>query len=80
MRLIISPHKCRGCLRCEMACSFHKSGHKFVNPSISSTRVVRNDANYVFQIFLDSTCDLCENEKEPLCVSSCVFGARRFVR
>ncbi|MHC2994629.1 MAG: hypothetical protein IBV53_03895 [Candidatus Atribacteria bacterium] len=74
----MDPHKCKGCLRCELACSFHKSGHKLFNPALSSTIVLRNNENKEITMIIDETCDLCENENEdlPLCVKYCVFGAR----
>jgi len=78
MKIWMDPHKCKGCLRCELACSFHKSGHKLFNPALSSTIVLRNNENKETTMILDETCDLCENENEdlPLCVKYCVFGAR----
>ena len=54
MNLWMDPKKCRGCLRCELACSFHKSGHKFFNPTLSSTRVTRNNENKLVTMILDA--------------------------
>ena len=81
-KLWMDPHKCKGCLRCELACSFHRSGHKFFNPELSSTTVSRNNENKKIVMQIDDTCDLCESEDEdfPLCVKYCVFGARGVVK
>lgn len=78
MKIWMDPKKCKGCLRCELACSFHKSGHKLFNPALSSTLVLRNNDNKEITMIIDETCDLCQNEDEdlPLCVKYCVFGAR----
>ena len=78
MKLWMNPKKCIGCLRCELACSYHKSGHKLFNPMLSSTKVLRNNENKEITMVIDETCDLCESEDEdfPLCVKYCVFGAR----
>ena len=79
MNLWMDPKKCRGCLRCELACSFHKSGHKFFNPTLSSTRVTRNNENKLVTMILDETCDSCANEDTAFCVKACVFGARGII-
>lgn len=76
MKIWMDPKKCRGCLRCELACSYHRSGHRMFNPAMSSTRVLRNNNNKEITMILDDTCDLCENEDILLCVKACVFGAR----
>jgi len=76
----MDPHKCKGCLRCELACSFHKSGHKFFNPEISSTQIARNNDHKEIIMIIDETCDLCIDEDAPLCVKYCVFGARGIVK
>jgi len=82
MKIWMDPHKCKGCLRCELACSFHKSGYKLFNPALSSTIVLRNNENKEITMIIDETCDLCENENEdlPLCVKYCVFGARGLMK
>jgi len=76
MKIWLDPKKCRGCLRCELACSYHKSGHKLFNPALSSTKVLRNNDNKKITMIIDETCDLCNNEDIPFCVKYCVFGAR----
>ena len=80
LKIWLYPKQCRGCLRCELACSYHQSGHKMFNPRLSSTRVTRNNDNKEISMVLDETCDLCENEEHPLCVKSCVFGARGLMK
>ena len=79
-KLWVDPHKCKGCLRCELACSFHKSGHKFFNPEISSTKIARNNDHKEIIMMVDDTCDLCKDEVIPLCVKYCPFGARGIVK
>jgi Fe-S-cluster-containing hydrogenase component 2 len=81
-KIWMDPKKCKGCLRCELACSFHKSGHKLFNPALSSTRVLRNNDNKEITIIIDETCDLCQNEDEdiPLCIKYCTFGARGIIK
>jgi len=78
-KLWLDPKKCKGCLRCELACSFHKSGHKFFNLEISSTKIARNNDSKEIIMMIDETCDLCKNEKLPLCVKYCPFGARGII-
>ena len=68
---------CTGCRMCELACSFH---HKSVfSPELSSIKVSRNNRTGEIQIFLDSTCDLCQ-EEDLQCVKVCCFGALKKVK
>lgn len=75
MKLWIDPRKCTGCLRCELACSFHHSGHTCFQPERSSLRVARSNADKSLRIAFADSCDGCENERFPLCVRACVFSA-----
>ena len=59
-----------------MACGFHHSGRTSFQPSISSTKIVRDNDTGEITIELDETCDLCQGEETPLCVKYCVYGAR----
>ncbi len=59
-----------------MACSFHHSGRTSFQPSISSTKIVRDNDTGQITIELDETCDLCQGEETALCVRYCVYGAR----
>lgn len=79
-QLWLNPKKCKGCLRCELACSFHKSGHKFFNPELSSTAVFRNSETKEITMQIDESCDFCEKENFPLCVKYCDFGARGVIK
>jgi carbon-monoxide dehydrogenase iron sulfur subunit len=76
MRIWMDPARCRGCMRCELACSLHHSGHRLFNPEESSTRVYRDSDSGRITMSIDETCDLCIGEDHPLCVKHCVFGAR----
>ncbi|MBL7080412.1 hypothetical protein ISS39_08810 [Candidatus Bathyarchaeota archaeon] len=76
--LRLYPAKCKGCRACEMACSFRHSGRTSFQPSISSTKIVRDNDTGHITIELDETCDLCQGEEPPLCVKYCVYGARGF--
>jgi Fe-S-cluster-containing hydrogenase component 2 len=80
MKIWVNPKNCRGCLRCELACSFHKSEHTAFNPALSSTRVLRSNKDKRIQMTIDDTCDNCSNENAPFCVTACVFGARGFIK
>ena len=79
-KLWLDPKKCKGCLMCELICSFHKSGYKSFNPALASTKVIRNNENKKITMHIDENCDLCENEKVPLCVKYCPYGARGAVK
>jgi len=59
-----------------MVCSFHHSGRTSFQPSISSTKIVRDNDTGRITIELDETCDLCQGEETALCVRYCVYGAR----
>lgn len=79
-KLWLDPKKCKGCLRCELACSFHKTGHKAFNPALSSTKILRDNENKQIIMQIDDSCDYCDNEPIPLCVKHCVFGARGVIK
>ena len=64
---------CYACKTCELACSYHHTGT--FQPSISSISVERDHLNGEWKWTLSDSCDLCQNEKEPLCVKYCVRGA-----
>ncbi len=59
-----------------MACSFHHSSRTSFQPSISSTKILRDNDTGHITIELDETCDLCPGEETPLCVRYCVYDAR----
>jgi len=74
--MALDAGRCKGCRICEMACSLHHTGHRMFSPSRSSTRVSRDNDTGRITIGIDSTCDLCEGEDQPLCVKYCAYGAR----
>ena len=80
MFILLDASRCKGCRACELACSFHHSGHKSFNPAISCTRVSRDNDTARITLSVDSTCDLCIGEERPLCVKYCAYGARSVVK
>ncbi len=69
----VSDRECRGCRSCEIACSFHHSG-RFAT-ALSSIKISRSNQTGRTLGRVDSTCDLCSGEKQPLCVKYCSYGA-----
>lgn len=69
----LSSDKCTGCRACELVCSFHHT--KTFDPTKSSIKVERDFLTGAINITLDSTCDECAAEGEPLCVKFCAPGA-----
>ncbi len=68
---VIRIERCRGCLSCVLACSFHHK--KFFSLTYSSISVVRNNQNGIVRWAIDSTCDDCDGETEPLCQKYCAY-------
>ncbi len=79
MVMIFAQDACRGCLRCELACSFHNLGHHSFQPEASSTRVYRDNDTNRMTATVDTTCDMCEHEDHIMCIHACPFGARSIV-
>ena len=72
MKLVTDAEACYGCRVCELACSFHHSG--VFSPELSSVKVLNNYLTGEIQLSIDSTCDLCQGESQPLCVEYCLYG------
>jgi len=66
-------NKCYACKTCELACSYHHTGA--FQPANSSISVERDHLNGEWTWTLNSSCDLCKNESEPLCVKYCFYNA-----
>jgi len=75
MEIIRNPSLCYGCRTCQIACSFHHTGSFW--PDRSSIDVLRNPQTGVIKWSIDSTCDECKSEKEPLCTKYCTYKAIR---
>ena len=65
--------KCYGCRTCELACSFHHQ--QVFAPALSSIKISRSNQTGKMGWHIDSTCDLCVGEDQPLCVTFCSYGA-----
>jgi len=74
-RIAIKPEKCTVCRSCEIACSYHFK--KEFNPKISQIKIIFDPKSADLRISQENGCDLCKNEKSPLCVKYCVRGALR---
>ena len=73
MKIIRKNELCYACKTCELACSYHHT--KTFWPAKSSITVSRNPQDGSIKWHVDLTCDKCNNEKEPLCVRWCIYGA-----
>lgn len=77
MRILTNAEACYGCRICELACSFHHE--RAFSPEASSIRISRDNQNGEIGLSIDSTCDLCKGEAQPLCVEYCIYGALKEV-
>jgi Fe-S-cluster-containing hydrogenase component 2 len=78
MKITMDISLCYACKTCQLICSYHHT--KVFWPEKSSIKVSRNPQNGIINWCIDSTCDGCENEDEPLCVKYCVYEAIRSVK
>ena len=78
MRISINTKACYGCRACELICSFHHVGD--FSPESSSIKIKRNEDTAEIEGHVDSTCDSCRGEKQPLCAKYCVYGALSAVK
>ena len=72
-RILRKAEDCTGCRICELACSFHRKG--VFSPELSSMKISRNNLTGKISWTIDSTCDLCRGEPQPLCVEYCIYEA-----
>ena len=75
--IVRDPALCYGCKNCQLVCSLHLTGSFW--PERSSIQVTRNPQTGVVQWTIDESCDLCKEEKEPLCVRCCPYHALKQV-
>jgi Fe-S-cluster-containing dehydrogenase component len=78
----IVPENCRGCRRCQVACSWHDIGP--LNPRLAGINILRLDDGATDYPIINMECmqRFCgkqdtrsKNALEPACVSACLFGA-----
>jgi Fe-S-cluster-containing hydrogenase component 2 len=60
-----------------LACSFHHK--RLFSPAYSSISVARNNQNGIVRWSIDSTCDDCDGETEPLCQKYCSYGVLKML-
>lgn len=73
MSIVIKSEACYGCRMCELICSFHHTGA--FAPEASSIKIFNRFRTGEISQSIDSTCDSCQGETQPLCVKYCVYGA-----
>lgn len=80
--IVVHQEKCRGCRRCEIACSWTAAG--ITNPRLAGLRIWKaeesgRDIPQLSQLCLDQFCGKEHPNRQgsgiPLCVSTCLFGA-----
>ena len=71
MQLKIIPENCRGCLSCQLACSF--SRFNVFNPAKSCIRIVRDiETEGTHPEINPDCCNFCYGN--PACVEACPYG------
>ena len=71
--VVLDELKCRGCNSCVLACSFHHL--RLFSKEASSIQVSWDYSTGEINWEIKATCDLCEGEKECLCVKYCPYEA-----
>lgn len=77
----IIPENCRGCRRCQVACSSYDPGP--LNPRLAGIQILRleNEGGEYPVINMECLERFCgkshprNTEQKPACVSACLFGA-----
>jgi Fe-S-cluster-containing hydrogenase component 2 len=83
MRIEVREERCRGCRRCEMACSWQENG--VCNPKLAGIRIWKEEERGRDYPVLNQQCSesFCGREEPwsprgsgvPRCVAVCLFGA-----
>ena len=76
MTITLDEKRCTGCHSCELICSFHHA--QVFSHDLSSINVLVINRTGERRWSVDETsCDLCEGEKVPLCVKFCPLHCLR---
>ncbi len=87
LNIKIVPENCRGCRRCQVACSWNDLGP--LNPRLAGIRILRLDQGGIDYPVINQECleRFCgkstpggKNKQEPACVGACLFGALEMVK
>lgn len=73
MKIVRNRKACYGCRACELVCSFHRQGA--FSPAGGSIKVSKDNRTGEIRWFMNSTCDFCRREGQPLCVQYCSYEA-----
>jgi len=73
LKIIWNGNLCYGCKACQLACSFHHTNSFY--PEKSSITVFRSSLEGTIKWSINSTCDECQSETEPLCIKYCTYKA-----
>ncbi len=82
----IIRENCRGCRRCQIACSWHDPGP--LNPRLAGIQILKLDEGGSDYPVINMECleRFCgkrhprgKADREPACVSACLFGALQMV-
>ncbi|MFW5819631.1 MAG: hypothetical protein ACOCVE_07270 [Desulfovermiculus sp.] len=81
-RIIIHQENCRGCRRCEIACSWLDHGP--LNPRLAGVHILQLDNDGIDYPVLNTECQdrfcgklspAASRNDEPACVTACLFQA-----
>ncbi len=75
MRIAVNPKACYGCRVCELVCMYHHRGVFALEGG--SIKVYKENRTGKITLSIDSTCDLCGEKDQPLCVHYCSYKALR---
>jgi len=86
LNIKIVPENCRGCRRCQVACSWNDPGP--LNPRLAGIHILRLDEGGLdypvinrecLERFCGKTAPGESNRQKPACVGACIFGALEMV-
>jgi len=73
MGIAVNLKACYGCRACELVCAYHHL--KVFTPEGGSIKLYKNYRTGKINWHIDSTCDLCAGEDQPLCIRYCAYEA-----
>jgi len=73
MKIIVDIKLCYGCKMCEILCSYHK--RRFFSLNQGAIRVYKDHQSGEIYWTINTMCDDCKEEEQPLCIKYCPYGA-----